>query len=92
MKVKEISRDYKTLLFTVSDHIEKEIHAYQHLLFLWVSACRCNVIGSLGPACSKLGGFCECKPNVIGRCCDSCAPLTFGLGPEGCKSRSNAQT
>ncbi|XP_037552180.1 laminin subunit beta-4 [Nematolebias whitei] len=48
-------------------------------------ACRCNAIGSLGPACSKLGGFCECKPNVIGRCCDSCAPLTFGLGPEGCK-------
>uniref|UniRef100_A0A8C6MJ84 Laminin, beta 4 n=1 Tax=Nothobranchius furzeri TaxID=105023 RepID=A0A8C6MJ84_NOTFU len=47
-------------------------------------ACRCNVIGSLRPACSKLGGFCECKPNVIGRCCDTCAPLTFGFGPEGC--------
>ncbi|XP_045894612.1 laminin subunit beta-4 [Micropterus dolomieu] len=47
--------------------------------------CRCNVIGSLGPFCSKLGGFCECKPNVIGRCCDTCAPLTFGFGPDGCK-------
>uniref|UniRef100_A0A672YMI7 Laminin subunit beta-1 n=1 Tax=Sphaeramia orbicularis TaxID=375764 RepID=A0A672YMI7_9TELE len=47
--------------------------------------CKCNVIGSLGPSCSKLGGFCECKPNVIGRCCDTCAPLTFGFGPGGCK-------
>ncbi|XP_042371754.1 laminin subunit beta-4-like, partial [Plectropomus leopardus] len=47
--------------------------------------CRCNVVGSLGPSCSKQGGFCECKPSVIGRCCDTCAPLTFGFGPEGCK-------
>uniref|UniRef100_A0A3B4ZA53 Uncharacterized protein n=1 Tax=Stegastes partitus TaxID=144197 RepID=A0A3B4ZA53_9TELE len=37
--------------------------------------CSCNVIGSLGPYCSKVGGLCECKPNVIGRCCDTCAPL-----------------
>uniref|UniRef100_A0A665UDS4 Laminin subunit beta-1 n=1 Tax=Echeneis naucrates TaxID=173247 RepID=A0A665UDS4_ECHNA len=49
-------------------------------------ACSCNVVGSLGPSCSKLGGLCECKPNVIGRCCDNCAPLTFGFGPDGCKS------
>ncbi|XP_047201049.1 laminin subunit beta-4 isoform X2 [Girardinichthys multiradiatus] len=48
-------------------------------------ACRCNVIGSLGSGCSKLGGFCECKPIVIGRCCDACAPLTFGFGHEGCR-------
>uniref|UniRef100_A0A671XN73 Laminin, beta 2-like n=1 Tax=Sparus aurata TaxID=8175 RepID=A0A671XN73_SPAAU len=47
--------------------------------------CRCNVAGSLGPFCSELGGLCECKPNVIGRCCDTCAPLTFGFGPAGCK-------
>ncbi|XP_051237149.1 laminin subunit beta-4 isoform X1 [Dicentrarchus labrax] len=47
--------------------------------------CRCNIVGSLGPSCSKLGGFCECKPNVIGHCCDTCAPLTFGFGPDGCK-------
>uniref|UniRef100_A0A672YKN1 Laminin subunit beta-1 n=1 Tax=Sphaeramia orbicularis TaxID=375764 RepID=A0A672YKN1_9TELE len=59
---------------------------YLYLVFLCIfTACKCNVIGSLGPSCSKLGGFCECKPNVIGRCCDTCAPLTFGFGPGGCK-------
>ncbi|XP_041652348.1 laminin subunit beta-4 [Cheilinus undulatus] len=47
--------------------------------------CKCNVVGSLGPSCSKLGGFCECKPDVIGRCCDTCSPLTFGFGPSGCQ-------
>ncbi|XP_067090683.1 laminin subunit beta-4 [Osmerus mordax] len=47
--------------------------------------CRCNHQGSLGPYCSKFGGVCDCKANVIGRCCDSCAPLTFGFGPEGCR-------
>ncbi|KAM6926955.1 laminin subunit beta-4 [Lycodopsis pacificus] len=47
--------------------------------------CRCNVVGSLGLSCSKLEGFCQCKPNMIGRCCDTCAPVTFGFGPDGCK-------
>lgn len=48
------------------------------------SACRCNAVGSLTLSCSQLGGVCDCKPNVIGRCCDTCAPMTFGLGPSGC--------
>lgn len=48
-------------------------------------ACRCNIHGSLGPSCSKLGGVCECKPNVIGRCCETCAPQTYGFGPDGCQ-------
>ncbi|KAJ8269152.1 hypothetical protein COCON_G00117590 [Conger conger] len=48
--------------------------------------CRCNAEGAVSLSCSKLGGRCQCKPNVIGRCCDSCTPQTFGFGPEGCTS------
>ncbi|MBN3300896.1 LAMB4 protein, partial [Amia calva] len=47
-------------------------------------SCRCNAAGSISPSCSKFGGRCQCKPNVIGRCCDTCAPATFGFGPYGC--------
>lgn len=54
--------------------------------------CRCNAIGSLSQSCSKLGGFCECKVNVIGRCCDTCAPLTFDFGPDGCKRNADLKS
>uniref|UniRef100_A0A8C6MGH2 Laminin, beta 4 n=1 Tax=Nothobranchius furzeri TaxID=105023 RepID=A0A8C6MGH2_NOTFU len=81
------SMEYQLVIHYEPEEMKCDPHKYICLLcylFVWLSACRCNVIGSLRPACSKLGGFCECKPNVIGRCCDTCAPLTFGFGPEGC--------
>ncbi|XP_030044481.1 laminin subunit beta-4, partial [Microcaecilia unicolor] len=46
--------------------------------------CRCNEEGSLSLGCSKFGGQCECKPNVVGRCCNTCAVGTYGFGPHGC--------
>ncbi|RVE59174.1 hypothetical protein OJAV_G00201780 [Oryzias javanicus] len=64
---------------------ERLIKSLSAQIYYGATACKCNLTGSLGPACSKLGGFCECKPNVIGRCCDICAPLTFGFGSEGCE-------
>ncbi|XP_026876532.2 laminin subunit beta-4 [Electrophorus electricus] len=48
--------------------------------------CKCNPTGSFSSSCSRFGGQCDCKPSVIGRCCDTCAPLTFGFGPNGCSS------
>ncbi|XP_068108744.1 laminin subunit beta-2 isoform X3 [Hyperolius riggenbachi] len=49
-------------------------------------ACNCDPQGSLSSECDSHGGQCQCKPNVIGRRCDRCAPGTFGFGPSGCKT------
>jgi len=48
--------------------------------------CNCNPTGSLSKECDAYGGYCQCKPNVVGRQCDQCAPGTYGFGPEGCKA------
>ncbi|XP_047469022.1 laminin subunit beta-1-like isoform X2 [Penaeus chinensis] len=48
-------------------------------------SCQCDGTGSYSSICSSMGGQCDCKPNVVGRRCDRCAPGTFGFGPEGCK-------
>ncbi|KAF3819019.1 hypothetical protein GH733_013169 [Mirounga leonina] len=47
-------------------------------------ACKCHPQGSGGPSCSRLGGQCQCKPHVAGRCCDRCSPGSYGLGHHGC--------
>uniref|UniRef100_A0A674HEF4 Laminin subunit beta 4 n=1 Tax=Taeniopygia guttata TaxID=59729 RepID=A0A674HEF4_TAEGU len=47
-------------------------------------ACKCNPQGSLNASCSKLGGQCQCKVNVVGRCCDTCSAGSYGFGFHGC--------
>lgn len=47
--------------------------------------CDCDPTGSESLMCNPLGGQCKCKPNVMGRTCDRCAPGYYGFGPEGCK-------
>ncbi|KAK6480575.1 laminin subunit beta-1 [Huso huso] len=46
--------------------------------------CECDLQGSLSAVCEKIGGQCQCKPSVIGRRCNQCAPGTYGFGPYGC--------
>lgn len=61
---------------------------YVYYVYLYKStACNCHQVGAFSSSCSKFGGQCQCKPNVIGRCCDSCAPVTYGLGPNGCSRK-----
>lgn len=50
------------------------------------TACNCDLTGSNTKKCEEYGGFCSCKPNVVGRQCDRCAPGTYGFSPEGCKA------
>ncbi|MBN3302105.1 LAMB2 protein, partial [Amia calva] len=48
--------------------------------------CQCDPQGSVSSECDSRGGQCRCKPNVIGRRCDQCAPGTYGFGTAGCKT------
>lgn len=48
--------------------------------------CQCDPTGSTSKLCEDYGGNCQCKPNVVGRRCDRCAPGTYGFGPEGCRA------
>ncbi|XP_033744359.1 laminin subunit beta-2-like [Pecten maximus] len=47
--------------------------------------CNCDSTGSEDLECNPAGGQCRCKPNVVGRRCDRCAPGTYNFGPDGCK-------
>uniref|UniRef100_A0A8D0G091 Laminin subunit beta-1 n=1 Tax=Strix occidentalis caurina TaxID=311401 RepID=A0A8D0G091_STROC len=46
--------------------------------------CQCDPQGSRSSECQAQGGQCECKPHVLGRRCDRCAPGSYGFGPLGC--------
>ncbi|XP_026065723.1 laminin subunit beta-1-like isoform X1 [Carassius auratus] len=47
--------------------------------------CKCDPQGSLSTVCDNIGGQCRCRPNVLGRNCDTCAPDTYLFGPSGCR-------
>lgn len=49
------------------------------------TACQCDPQGSLSSECDPHGGQCLCKPAVVGRRCDVCAPGFYGFGPTGCQ-------
>lgn len=49
------------------------------------TACQCDPQGSLSSECNPHGGQCLCKPAVVGRRCDLCAPGYYGFGPTGCQ-------
>jgi coxsackievirus/adenovirus receptor len=57
-------------------------------IFCIISDCQCDPTGSHSSVCATIGGQCDCKPNVIGRRCNKCAPATYGFGQSGCRRKS----
>ncbi|XP_062872107.1 laminin subunit beta-1 [Trichomycterus rosablanca] len=69
---------------TLADMCIKYICSISAIMHDGALPCHCDPQGSLNIECKKIGGQCLCKPNVIGRTCNQCAPRTYGFGPYGC--------
>lgn len=61
------------------------------VIFFFFTACECDPTGSLNSECEPAGGQCLCKPNVVGRKCDRCAPGTYNFGPAGCSGKKKRE-
>ncbi|XP_046984371.1 laminin subunit beta-1 isoform X1 [Schistocerca americana] len=77
---------YSVLKGSIPDVCQKYHHSIGFYVHGGAFPCQCDPTGSVSAICSELGGACTCKPNVVGRRCDRCAPGTYGFGPEGCRA------
>uniref|UniRef100_H3AB77 Laminin subunit beta 1 n=1 Tax=Latimeria chalumnae TaxID=7897 RepID=H3AB77_LATCH len=70
----------------MTDVCRNIIFSISALLHEGALSCQCDQQGSVSSMCDPNGGQCQCRPNIVGKNCDKCAPATYGFGPNGCRS------
>ncbi|VDM61018.1 unnamed protein product [Angiostrongylus costaricensis] len=87
--IQQCSADfYKNDPQNVSDFCRERIFSLTTDFNAAAFSCDCNARGSESFSCDEYGGQCKCKPNIIGRRCDRCAPGYYNY-PECIKCRCN---
>ncbi|XP_011135440.1 laminin subunit beta-1 isoform X2 [Harpegnathos saltator] len=76
--------DVNVMWSDIPEICRKYQNSIGYYVFEGAHSCECNPTGSRSLLCENYGGMCPCKPNVVGRRCDRCAPGTYGFSPEGC--------
>ncbi|XP_041349801.1 laminin subunit beta-1-like isoform X2 [Gigantopelta aegis] len=75
---------FSSIQMDLSELCKKHIFSISSVMHNGAIDCKCDPMGSLSRDCDIEGGQCQCKPHVVGRRCDQCAPGTYGFGPNGC--------
>ncbi|KAK9751877.1 Laminin EGF domain [Popillia japonica] len=90
-RLREYQTNCQDLLYSLNPQNVPEVcrqhyNSISAYIFNGGQSCQCDPTGSVSKLCKEYGGICSCKQNVVGRRCDTCAPGTYGFGPEGCKA------
>ncbi|KAM3726093.1 Laminin-like protein [Dirofilaria immitis] len=63
----------------VSEYCRQKVFSLTSDYNMAALPCECSSQGSTSFICDEYGGKCSCRPNIIGRQCDRCAPGYYGF-------------